>query len=211
MRLPGLLALVASAGLSSGCGVVAFSHDQLLGPASPAGEIHELTVGADFRVTETGVRAERGDQALWRPYPVDMLQRMGTPHSLYTLVQGLQAFVAGFSPLVQRQVRYGRALSPEAQAGIRPGLALGEVLARLGPPQQWILRERGALLRYRAERRDQSSFYLGLPPLAASFIPVPGVASARFRYTDDDSEADELLLFFDRDDVLTDVIGSAAP
>ena len=57
--------LALTVGLSSlpGCGVLALVHDKILGPISPAGRIHPLVVGDDFRISEQGPVAEWLDAA----------------------------------------------------------------------------------------------------------------------------------------------------
>lgn len=203
-------ALVAGL-LLVGCGWATLVHDTVLGPVSPAGRIHDVTVGSGFHVTETGPVAQAAGEPLLRPYPADLIERIGAPHSLYSLAKGLEAFVSGFSPVTSRESRAGRMPPSEARAGLAPGLDVQEVLRRLGPPALWVRRRSGSLMLYRAHERSAFSFYLGVPPLAGALIPVPGVGSLRFRYTTLDERAPGVLLFFDDGDALESVAASGEP
>lgn len=202
MRVARRLAGAALLLLCAGCGLVTLVHDSVVGPVSPVGRIHATTLGSDFRVTERGPVADLGGAARLRPYPLELLERVAAPRSFYSLVQGIEAFLASISPVASRESRTGSL----ARAGERPALAegatLADALARLGPPDLWLRRESGSLLLYRVEQRRRLSFYLGVPPPAAALIPVPGIANLHFRYAAERERAEKLLLFFDREDRL---------
>jgi hypothetical protein len=206
-----LLAGLVAAGLGSGCGLVSLTHDQLVGPVSPAGRIHAAAVGSEFRVTERGPVAELGHDALLRPYPRDLLERVSAPHSFWSLVQGLEAFIASISPVASRESRTGRLSDRLAHTRLAPGTSVGEALARLGPPEFWLRRETGSLLLYRGRQRRTLSFYLGVPPPAAALVPLPGIGNLHFRYARESDRAEKLLLFFDADDRLLAASGTGEP
>lgn len=194
-----------------GCGLVTLVHDSTIGPASPAGRIHDLAVGSDFHVTERGPVAEMGGEPLLRPYPPDLLRRLAEPSSFYSAIHGFEAFMAGVSPVVSRETRIGRPALREGGGEPRPGTAAAEVLQRLGAPELWIRRESGSLMLYRSELHRTFSFYVGVPPVAAAFIPVPGAGNLRVRWAREQDRASKLLLFFDRDDRLEAAIAGADP
>jgi hypothetical protein len=185
-----------------GCGWLTLVHDTMLGPVSPAGRIHDVTVGSNFHVTDTGPVADARGEPLFRPYPEDLIERLGAPHSLWSLTQGIEAAIAGFSPVVQRDASEQQLPAAEARAGLRPGLDVTEVLRRLGPPELWIRRPQESLMLYRGRDRRTWAFYLGIPPPASALLPVPGLSSLRFRYTSVDERVEKLLLFFDERDRL---------
>jgi hypothetical protein len=207
-RRRGALWLAAGALGLPGCGLLTLTHDTILGPVSPAGRIHDAAVGSDFRVTETGPVADAADRPLLRPYPEDLLERIAAPHSLYALTQGLEAALAGFSFVVQRESREQSLPPLAARAMTRPGVHVGEVLERLGPPELWIRRPGDSLMLYRGRSRSSLAFYLGVPPPASVFLPLPGLSNLRFRYTRGDERVEKLLLFFDDRDVLQAVAES---
>jgi hypothetical protein len=181
---------------------MALVHDTMLGPVSPAGRIHPAVVGSRFRVTPTGPVADASNEPLYRPYPPDVIQRLGSPSSFYSAIQGLQAFVVGFTPLLQRVSEEGRVPDPERLGALPEGASLREVLAGLGPPEVWIRRETGSLLFYRKSVADTFALYLGVPPLVGALIPFPGVGNLRFRYVSGDHQVDKLMLAFDERDRL---------
>ena len=205
-----LAAALVVAGAGMGCGLVTLAHDQTIGPVSPAGRVHAATVGSDFRVSESGPVADLGDDARLRPYPRDLFERVGAPHSFWSLAQGIQAFLASISPVTSRETRSGELEAPPAGTLV-PGLPLGEALAALGPPEVWIARETGSLLLYRAGRRRTLSFYLGVPPPAAALVPVPGIGNAYVRWRTESERAEKLLLFFDREGRLVESSESREP
>ena len=202
-----LLATLASAALCGGCGLVTLAHDSVLGPVSPAGRIHPLTVGSDFRVTEEGPVANLGDDARLRPFPRDPIERLGAPRTFWSLAQGIQALLGSFSPVTSRHSKSGRLADLEARSAVRAGMGVAEALALLGPPELWLRRESGSLMLYRVRQRRTLSFYIGVPPPAAFLVPVPGVGNLHFRYVSESDRAEKLLLFFDRRGLL---LGAAA-
>ena len=206
-RLAALLSLLAC----GGCGVITLAHDSVIGPVSPAGRIHETTVGSDFRVTERGPTADLGGDARLRPYPRDLLERIGAPGSFWSLFQGIGAVLASLSPVVSREWGTGRLTHAGDRPALPAGLGIAEALARLGPPDLWLRRAHGSLLLYRVERRRRVSFYLGVPPPAAALVPVPGIGNLHFRYAGETERAEKLLLFFDREDRLVSSSASEAP
>ena len=70
------LALVATA---PGCGALALTHDKMLGPVSPAGRIHPLAVGGEFRLSRQGPVADDTGAHPFRIFPQDPLRRLGAP------------------------------------------------------------------------------------------------------------------------------------
>lgn len=196
-------AVVFGVGLS-GCGWLALTHDTMLGPASPAGRIHPAAVGSRFRVTANGPVADVRNEPLYRPYPPDMIQRLGRPSSFYSAIQGLQAFIVGFTPLLQRGSKEGRIPDVGRLRSLPEGASLREALAALGPPEIWIRREGGSLLLYRESVAKTFALYLGVPPLVGALIPFPGVGNLRFRYVSGDRQVDKLMLVFnDRDQLVS--------
>lgn len=202
MRRAGRLcaALLASLGCG-GCGLVALAHDSTIGPVSPAGRIHDAAVGSSFRVTERGPVADLGDDALLRPYPRDLFERVGAPHSFWSLVQGIEAFLASISPVTSRETRSGE-LGGAPRPALEPGTTVSAALALLGPPELWLRRGSESLLLYRDSRRRKLSFYVGVPPPAAALLPVPGIGNLYLRWTTASEKAEKLLLFFDGEDRL---------
>lgn len=200
-------AVLALLGLP-GCGWLTLVHDTMLGPVSPAGRIHDVTVGSGFHVTDAGPVANATGEPLFRPYPEDLLDRLGAPHSLWSLTEGIEAAIAGFSPVVKRDASEQQLPAAEIRAGLRPGLDVAEVLRRLGPPELWIRRPDESLMLYRGRDRRTLAFYLGVPPPASALLPIPGLSSLRFRYTSVDERVAKLLLFFDDRDVLQAVAES---
>jgi hypothetical protein len=206
-----LLAGLAAGLLGGGCGLVTLAHDSLIGPVSPAGRIHATTVGSDFRVTDRGPVADLGGDARLRPHPRDLLERIAAPHSFWSLVQGIEAFVASISPVASREWRTGRLGPGNPSPDLAHGTTVAEALARLGPPDLWVRRETGSLLLYRASQRRRLSFYLGVPPPAAALVPVPGIGNLYFRHVSESEHAHKLLLFFDRHDLLLGASASGEP
>jgi hypothetical protein len=190
---------------------VALTHDSLIGPVSPAGRIHAATVGSGFRVTEEGPVADLGDDARLRPVPRDFLERVSAPHSFWSLVQGVEAFVASISLVTTRESRTGSLAGRGALAELRPRMEVAQALALLGPPELWLRRETGSLMLYRTRDQRAFSLYLGVPPPAAALVPVPGVGNLHFRYASDSDRARKLLLLFDQQDLLIAAIASEEP
>jgi hypothetical protein len=209
-RARGLVAALLAGLGGAGCGLVTLAHDSAIGPVSPLGRIHETAVGSEFHVTERGPVAELGDDARLRPYPRDLFERVGAPHSFWSLAQGIQAFIASISPLTSRETRSGFLGAPPARA-LAPGTSLDEALARLGPPDLWVARESESLLFYRAGHRRTLAFYLGVPPPAAALIPIPGLGNLYLRWSRESERAEKLLLFFDREGRLVEASESREP
>lgn len=194
--LLGLLAL-------QGCGVVALIHDKMLGPVSPAGNIHSVMVGDDFVVTERGVEGRSNrEQPMFRPIPPGFPRRYGEPASLVKGLRGAEAFVRGLSFLVWGESQKGAPVSPEAVAGLSVGRTSAEVLDRLGPPNLWLRRQTGSIMAYQAELGTFLAFYLGMPPLADQLVPIPGLSSLTFRYRYNVIRPYKTILFFDGDERL---------
>jgi len=193
----------------SGCGLVTLTHDSLIGPVSPVGRIHDLTVGSDFRVTEQGPVTEVGDDARLRPYPRDLLQRLASPASFWSLAQGIEAFLTSISPVASRETHGGRGPGEDLPAELRPGVGVEDALALLGPPDVWVRRSGGSFMLYREVSRRAWSFYVGVPPPFALLIPIPGIANLRFRYISERERASKLMLFFDEENVLVGASASA--
>lgn len=211
MRRARRLCAALLAGLAgAGCGLVALTHDRVIGPVSPLGPVHATAVGSGFHVTERGPEADLGDDAQLRPYPRDLFERVAAPHSYWALVQGIEAFLASISPVTSRETRTG-ALAPPARTALAEGATLDEALVRLGPPELWVQREGETLLLYRAVRRRTLAFYLGVPPPAAALVPIPGVGNLYLRWTRESERADKLLLFFDRDGRLAEAAEGREP
>jgi hypothetical protein len=210
-RAPSGVAALASALLCSGCGLVTLAHDSVLGPVSPVGRIHTTTVGSEFRVTEQGPVADLDDDARLRPMPRDLLARTAAPRSFWSLAQGIQALLASFSPVTSRHTRTGSTADHAARDAIHPGMHVREALAQLGPPELWLRRPGGSLMLYRVRHRRTLSFYVGVPPPASLFIPVPGIGNLRFRYASESDRAEKLLLFFDPGDRLLGASASDGP
>jgi hypothetical protein len=200
------LGLAVSIALS-GCGLVTLIHDSVIGPVSPIGRINTVTVGSDFHVTEQGPVAELGGDSRLRPYPRDMIQRLGTPASIWSLAQGIEAFLTSISPVATRETRVGRGAGEQLPAELRPGVPVDVALALLGPPDLWVRRSGGSFMLYRGISQRAWSFYLGVPPPAAVLVPIPGISNLRFSYRSERDRASKLMLFFDEQDVL---VGTSA-
>jgi hypothetical protein len=200
------LGLAVSIALS-GCGLATLTHDSVIGPVSPIGRINTLTVGSDFHVTEQGPVAELGGDSRLRLYPRDLIQRLGTPASIWSLAQGIEAFLTSISPVATRETRVGRGAGEELPAELRPGVPVDVALALLGPPDVWVRRSGGSFMLYRETSLRAWSFYVGVPPPAAVLIPIPGIANLRFRFLSERERASKVMLFFDERDVL---VGTSA-
>jgi hypothetical protein len=193
----------------TGCGLITLTHDSLIGPVSPAGRIHDLTVGSDFHVTDEGPVVESGGAARLRPYPLDLFRRLAEPSSFWSLAQGIEAFLTSISPVATRGTRVGREPSGATRAELLHGTAVGNVLALLGPPEVWIQRSSGSVMLYRQSEQTSWSLYLGVPPPAQALIPIPGIANLRFRFESERERASKLMLFFDERDALVGTSASA--
>jgi hypothetical protein len=196
----GLIGLAAIA--ISGCGLVTMMHDSVIGPISPAGRVNTVTVGSDFRVTDTGPVADLGGDARLRPIPRDMVRRIAMPNSYWSLAQFFQFFLASTSFLASRETSVGRAEVNERSAELRPGVPVAEALALLGPPDVWIRRGDGSFMVYRGVSDRVWSFYVGVPPPVGWFVPIPGLTNLRYSYRSQRERAAKLMLFFDERDLL---------
>jgi hypothetical protein len=202
----GLASLAATA--LSGCGLITMMHDSLIGPISPVGRVNAVTVGSDFRVTDTGPVAELGADARLRPIPREMVRRMAMPSSYWALAQFFEYFLTSFSFVAERDTRVGRAAIPNLPEQLRPGAPVGEALALLGPPDVWVRRSGGSFMLYRGISDHAWSFYVGVPPPAGWFIPIPGITNLRYSYRTERERASKLMLFFDERDVLVSTTAS---
>ena len=205
LRLAALLGLALGA---AGCGLAALTHDAMLGPVSPLGRVHEPTVGRDFRVTRQGPTAQASGETRLRPYPADFIRRLGSPSSFRALLQGLQAFAVGTSVVVHRREAIGLPVGTDAT--LLPGATAPQVLEILGPPDVWIRREGASLMAYRQRSGRELAVNLGVPPIAAGLVPIPGIANLAFRYSVRHVEASGLVLFFDATDRLVSRVDAAA-
>jgi hypothetical protein len=196
----GALAFAAQA--LCGCGLATLTYDSTIGPITPVGRIHELTVGEDIHVGEDGVQASLGDTPRLRPYPRDLIRRLAQPSSFWFAAQGLQAFLRSFSPLASRETHVGKPMPPGTPAELQPGAPLASTLELLGPPDLWLRRKSGSLLLYRDASKRTWSFYVGVPPPATWMVPIPFIGSLRFRYISERARAEKLMLFFDPADAL---------
>jgi len=202
----GMVGLAAIA--LSGCGLITMMHDSVIGPISPLGRINSVAVGSDFRVTDTGPVADLGGDARLRPTPRDMVRRIAMPSSYWALAQFFEYFLTSFSFAASRETRVGRAAAEDPPAELRPGVPVGEALARLGPPDVWVRRGGGSFMLYRGISDRAWSFYVGVPPPVGWFIPIPGITNLRFNYRSERERATKLMLFFDERDVLARVSSS---
>ena len=214
-RAVGLVLAVMAMFALTGCGLITLMHDSVLGPVSPVGRVNAVTVGSDFRVTDTGPVADLGNDARLRPVPRDMIRRMAMPNSYWSLAQFFEFFLTSFSFVAEREIRIGRAVDAVPPAELRPGLAVGDALALLGPPDVWIRRGGGSFMLYRGVSDRAWSFYAGVPPPVGWFIPIPGIVNLRYTHKSERERANKLMLFFDERDVLVrtsaNVDESAAP
>jgi hypothetical protein len=186
----------------SGCGLITMMHDSVIGPISPAGRVNAVTVGSDFRVTDTGPVADLGGDARLRPIPRDMVRRMAMPNSYWSLAQFFQFFLTSTSFLASRETSVGRTEVDERSAELRPGAPVAAALALLGPPDVWIRRGDGSFMLYRGVSERVWSFYVGVPPPVGWFVPIPGLTNLRYSYRSERERAAKLMLFFDERDLL---------
>lgn len=193
---------------SSGCTLQAFIHDKTVGPISPAGHIHPSTVGAEFVVTDEGIQTVRFSEWLFRPYPPDILRRMGQPETFWFAIKGIHAFFYGLSPVVVREHHSGEPLPVEKVEGLEPTQTTArEVLDQLGPPQLWVRRAAGSIMAYKAEKREVFAFWIGTPP----FIDIiPGANNFSFRYMYRRLRPFKTILFFDTEDRLLGLVSNRA-
>ena len=191
----------------TGCGLLTLMHDSVLGPVSPVGRVNAVTVGSDFRVTDTGPVADLGNDARLRPVPRDMIRRMAMPNSYWSLAQFFEFALTSFSFVADRETRVGRAAVEELPAELHRGAPVGTALALLGPPDVWVRRREGSFMLYRGISDRAWSFYAGVPPPVAWFIPIPFITNLRYSFRSERERASKLMLFFDERDVL---VGTSA-
>jgi hypothetical protein len=204
------LVLASLAGFAlTGCGLITLMHDSVIGPVSPVGRINAVTVGSDFRVTDTGPVADLGKDARLRPTPRDMIRRMALPSSYWALAQFFEFFLTSTSPVATREVRVGRAADAQVPAELVPGAPVGAALAVLGPPDVWVRRSGGSFMLYRGISERGWSVYVGVPPPVGWFIPIPGITNLRYSYRSERERATKIMLFFDERDVLVRASASA--
>lgn len=201
-----LCALACAA--SAGCALPAFIHDKAIGPISPAGHVHSTTVGGEFTVTDEGVRTINNGEWWFRPFPADILQRIGRPRSFWFAAKGFHAFFYGLSPVVMRDLERGVPLEGEKLEAVSKAKPHArEVLERLGPPQRWIRRRTGSIMAYRADQGRLIALWLGTPP----FVDIiPGANNFSFRYLYRRNRPFKTVLFFDADDRLRGLVDNHA-
>ena len=195
VRWAAAVALLAFAPPLSGCGLVTLMHDQMIGPISPAGPIHDAAVGTGFEASFEGVSGNAEGEALLRPLPRDMIRRMGSPSSFHSLLIGIEAFLFGASSWADRRSQTGAA--PDAGRIPALGASLDEVVTALGPPDQWVRFAGGETLAYRAERERWTTLNIGIPPVLGFLIPIPGVSALAYRRIDKKETSTGFVLFFD--------------
>lgn len=200
------LALVATA---PGCGALALTHDKMLGPVSPAGRIHPLAVGGEFRLSRQGPVADDTGAHPFRIFPQDPLRRLFSLPRV--MLQGFTFYVGFlFRYVGQFHVDVGQAPDPAALRELERAPeppSSREVLRRIGPPRQWIKRAEWSLMVYSAEVLRELSLAIGVPPGVGTLIPIPGVAEVlRFDYSTLSSSTPRAMLFFDREERLIAVV-----
>lgn len=207
------LALALGLGSLPGCGVLALAHDKILGPISPAGRIHPLVVGDDFRISEQGPVADVVDPNPFRMFPPNPLKRLyRSPQTALLGVQFFLGFIGRY--VLQRHDGVGTPIDPvlvENLSALRTVegqvVDVHRVLDTLGAPRQWIKRPNSQLMVYGSEFRDELAFSLGLPPGVGNLLPIPGIGELlRFDYSHITVDHRRTLLFFDPDDALVAVV-----
>lgn len=205
----GAALLLLSLSGAPGCGALALTHDKMLGPVSPAGRIHPLAVGGEFRLSRQGPVADDTGAHPFRIFPQDPLRRLFSLPRV--MLQGF-TFYLGFLFRYVGQFHSDVGQAPDAvalreleQAPERPSSR--DVLRRLGAPRQWIKRASGSLMIYSAEVLRELSLAIGVPPGVGTLIPIPGVAEVlRFDYSTLSSSTPRAMLFFDREERLIAVV-----
>jgi len=194
-RLGVATALLALGSQLLGCGLFALMHDSMIGPVSPAGRIHDAVVGRSFEATFQGVSGDAGGEALFRPFPRDIIYRMGSPSSLQKLTTGLEAFLFGTSTYAERRAVTGA--TPDLARVPAAGASADDVLRALGPPDRWARFAGGETMAYRAERERWTTLNVGIPPAIGFLIPIPGASSLAYRRITKDQRSEGFVLFFD--------------
>ncbi len=195
VRLGAAASLFVFGGVLAGCGLVTLMHDTILGPVSPAGRIHDAAVGSDFEATLEGVKGDAEGEARLRPFPRDLIRTLGSPSSFRKLVTGLEAFFLGASSYSDRRTSAGA--TPELGRLPAVGASAGDVLAALGPPDQWVQFAGGETMAYRSERTRWTTLNIGIPPALGFLIPIPGASSLAYRRVTEDLRSQGFVLFFD--------------
>ena len=179
-----------------------------MGPISPAGEIHPLTVGRGFRVTARGPVADSGGQR-FRALPSEPWERLTNFRSL---IAGFQFGVMGLSYVVERHVQEGEPLDPAAVARLKLGeVDEAAVVEALGAPRLWLRRRSGSVMAYEARIREDLIVALGVPPGIGNLIPIPGVAQSRFTFAWVESTPYRTVFFFDEAGRLSGVVRGETP
>ena len=170
-------------------------YDQMIGPLSPVGPIHDAAVGTNFEASFEGVKGNAEGEALFRPLPRDMLHRMASPSSFQSAVVGLEAFVLGASSYADRRTATGATPALARIPGL--GASVEEAVTALGPPDRWVRFAGGETLAYRAERERWTTLNLGIPPVVGFFIPIPGISNLAYRRIAKEEHSEGFVLFFD--------------
>jgi hypothetical protein len=195
--------------LATGCGLVTLMHDEMLGPVSPAGRIHDAAVGRQFHATLEGVSSEAEGEPRLRPFPPDLIRRIGSPSSFHALTTGIEAFLLGASTFADRRKQSGSL--PDLTRVPPLGASADEVLSALGPPDQWIRFAGGETMAYRAERERRTTLNLGIPPALGFLIPFPGASNLAYRRITKETHSEGVVLFFDGQRKLARVARAASP
>jgi hypothetical protein len=201
----GALALVTTAVSLAGCGPIAFVHDKLLSPISPAGQLHPVVMGRGFRVGKRGIETDLTRTGRLRPIPPQSLQRL---RNFQSLVQGIEFAVMSLSYVVDRRVDTGRPLPAEVVSELPEGIDQQQVLSLLGVPDAWVRRATGSVMAYAAERSRDLVLALGVPPGVSDLIPIPGVAQSKLVLTWSTETPYKTILFFDPEGRLELVVQS---
>lgn len=194
-RLGAVAALLLLGGPLSGCGLLTLMHDQMIGPISPAGPIHDAAVGTGFEATFEGVSGNAEGEALLRPLPRDIIRRMASPSSFHSALIGIETFLFGTSTYADRRTVKGATPDPGRIPSL--GASVDEVVTALGPPDRWVRFAGGETLAYRAERGSWTTLNIGIPPVVGFFIPIPGVSNLAYRRIDKEEHSEGFVLFFD--------------
>jgi hypothetical protein len=208
-RARALLALLGLALPLAGCGLLTLTHDEMIGPISPAGRIHDAAVGGNFEANIEGFTADATGEPRFRPYPRDLIRRLGSPSSLHALTGGLEAFLMGSSTYAERRARSGATPNPSRIPP--PGSSLDAVLTALGPPDAWARFVGGATLAYRARRERRTILNVGIPPALGFLIPFPGASNLAYRRISKNVHNEGFVLFFDESRRLERVAPATAP
>ncbi len=188
-------ALLLLAPALAGCGLLTLMHDQMIGPISPAGPIHDAAVGTGFEATFEGVSGNAEGEALLRPLPRDIIRRMASPSSFHSALIGIEAFLLGASTYADRRTVTGATPDPVRIPSL--GASVEDVVTVLGPPDRWVRFAGGETMAYRAERERWTTLNLGIPPALGFFIPFPGASNLAYRRIGKDEHSEGFVLFFD--------------